>query len=254
MAKGALNTNKATKAFWLIRKRLRFITDSLFRRIYISREDEKRLVDSFHQFYYESVNFGGGIGNLKWMGTDIAKYPTDMWIYQELLNEIKPDVIIEAGTFKGGSALYLANICDMLGKGKIFTIDIDAIKGRPKHKRITYLEGSSTDENLVNKIKKQIKKQDVVMVILDSDHTRAHVLNELRTYHKLVTPGSYLVVEDTSVNGHPIKTYFGEGPMEAVRDFFKENNDFVIDKSREKFLLTANPNGYLRKKTKKNDF
>ena len=170
-----------------------------------------------------------------------------MWIYQEILNEIKPDIIIEAGTYKGGSALYLANICDILGKGKIFTIDIDYVKGRPKHKRITYLRGSSTSETLVNQIKKQIKKDDVVLVILDSNHTKKHVLNEMRIYHKIVTEGSYMIVEDTSVNGHPVKTYFGEGPMEAVKTFFKENNDFVIDKSREKFLLTANPNGYLKK-------
>jgi cephalosporin hydroxylase len=86
-----------------------------------------------------------------------------------------------------------------------------------------------------------------VLVVLDSDHSRDHVLAELRAYAPLVTPGSYLVVEDTNVNGHPVYEAFGPGPMEAVQDFLKERDDFEVDRSREKFLLTFNPGGWLRK-------
>ena len=85
------------------------------------------------------------------------------------------------------------------------------------------------------------------MVILDSDHGKDHVLNELRTYSPFVTKGSYLIVEDTNINGHPVLHDFGPGPMEAVEDFLKENQNFTVDKSKEKFYLTFNPKGYLRK-------
>ena len=113
MKKGALETSRATKAVWLIKKRYRFIRNAIFNRLYVSAENEKAIVDNFHKLYWESVNFGRGIGNVKWRGVEIAKYPTDLWVYQEILNEIKPDVIIEAGTYKGGSALYLADMCDL---------------------------------------------------------------------------------------------------------------------------------------------
>ena len=86
-----------------------------------------------------------------------------------------------------------------------------------------------------------------VLVVLDSDHSRDHVLAEPRAYAPLVTPGSYLVVEDTNINGHPVYEAFGPGPMEAVQDFLKERDDFEADRSREKFLLTFNPRGWLRK-------
>ena len=87
-----------------------------------------------------------------------------------------------------------------------------------------------------------------VIVILDSDHSYAHVLEELRLYAPLVTSGSYLVVEDTNVNGHPVDPDHGPGPMEAVLDFLRESDEFAVDESREKFLLTFNPHGFLRKR------
>ena len=86
------------------------------------------------------------------------------------------------------------------------------------------------------------------MVVLDSDHHRDHVLAELRTYSALVTPGSYLIVEDTNINGHPVRPEFGPGPMEAVDEFLRESPDFAIDPEREKFFLTFNPRGFLRRR------
>ncbi|MFX0133418.1 MAG: CmcI family methyltransferase [Candidatus Hodarchaeota archaeon] len=185
--------------------------------------------------------------NTFYFGIRIEKYPSDLWIYQEIFYEMKPDVIIECGTADGGSTLFIASLCDLLGNGKVISIDIEDKQGRPKHKRILYLHGSSTSEEIVKKVKNLIKDGEKVMVILDSDHHKEHVLNELKIYSKLVTEGNYLIVEDTNINGHPVMPKFGPGPTEAVKEFLKENKNFFIDKSREKFLWTANPNGFLRK-------
>ncbi|NQU73099.1 MAG: cephalosporin hydroxylase [Candidatus Omnitrophica bacterium] len=217
------------------------------RSLYIHPKLEKNIVDQFHKLYYDAFNFGKTWDSTFWLGTTIHKCPFDLWIYQEIIYELKPDAIIESGTFHGGSALFLASICDLVSKGEILTIDIEGKENRPQHKRIKYLLGSSTSEDTVNKVKDFIKNKAKVMVILDSDHSKDHVLNELKIYSNFVTIGSYLIVEDTNVNGHPADSAFGPGPMEALNEFLKENKDFIIDKNKEKFYLTFNPRGYLRK-------
>jgi cephalosporin hydroxylase len=139
-------------------------------------------------------------------------------------------------------------MCDLVNNGKVITIDIEDIKDKPQHKRIKYLLGSSTSKEIVEKIRSLVGNDGKVMVILDSDHSKQHVINELRIYSKFVTKGSYLIVEDTNINGHPVFSNFGPGPMEAVDEFLKENKDFVVDKTKEKLYLTFNPNGYLKRK------
>jgi cephalosporin hydroxylase len=185
--------------------------------------------------------------NISWFGTPVQKNPMDLFIYQELLYQLQPDVVVECGTYKGGSAHFMAHIMDGIGKGRILTIDIEKYPGLPEHPRITYLLGSSTAPEIVSRVKASIQPGERVMVFLDSDHRMTHVLNELRLYHSLVTPGSYLVVEDTDMNGHPILPKAGPGPWEAVEAFLKENRDFQPDASREKLMLTFNPRGYLRR-------
>jgi cephalosporin hydroxylase len=138
----------------------------------------------------------------------------------------------------------------MVGNGKIVTIDIDEMEGRPQHQRIEYLLGSSVSVEIVGQVRKIIHESGNntrIMVILDSDHHKEHVLKELRIYNTFVTKGSYLIVEDTNINGHPVAPQFGPGPMEATEEFLKENQDFIIDKTKEKFYLTFNPGGYLKK-------
>jgi cephalosporin hydroxylase len=202
------------------------------------------LINSFHKHYYESEVWK----NTNWLGYKALKCPFDLWIYQEIIVETKPDWIIECGTNTGGSSLFLASICDFIGNGRILTIDImDAGEQKPVHPRIEYLIGSSTSNEIVDMIKKKIPKTQTVMVILDSDHTKRHVLNELNIYHKLVTKGNYLIVEDTNINGHPVLSDFGEGPSEAIEEFLSVNNNFFNDRDREKFFLTFNPKGYLKK-------
>jgi cephalosporin hydroxylase len=175
------------------------------------------------------------------------KNPLDLWIYQELVSAVKPQLIVETGTAWGGSALFLATVCDAIGSGEIMTIDTIVRSDRPRHDRITYVEGSSTAPETLELVARRADRAAPVMVFLDSDHSRDHVLEELRAYADVVTPGSYLVVEDTNLNGHPVESGFGPGPMEAVHGFLAERQDFAVDVDQEKFFLTFNPSGYLRR-------
>lgn len=185
--------------------------------------------------------------NTTWLGVPLQKYPTDLFIYQEIIFETKPDVIIEAGTYKGGSAYYFASLFDLLGKGRVITMDIKDQPEKPKHPRIEYLLMSSVSGETVRRIKSEIKPEERVMVSLDSNHTEEHVYRELQIYSSMVTKGCYLVVEDTNINGHPVYPSFGPGPMEAVEKFMANNEKFETDRSREKFILTVSPRGYLRR-------
>jgi len=164
---------------------------------------KKRIMAWFHELYYNSRERTWF--NTFWLGTLSQKCPLDLWIYQEIIYELKPDIIIECGTANGGTALFLASICDLVNKGKVITIDIKKIKNRPTHRRITYLIGSSTSWKIVARIKKLIKTHEKVIVILDSDHNKEYVLKEMRIYSKFVTRKSYLIVEDTNINGHPVE-------------------------------------------------
>jgi cephalosporin hydroxylase len=205
--------------------------------------DPVAVVNQFHRLYYDVPDRTWQ--NTSWLGTQIAKCPLDLWIYQELVTRVRPDLIVETGTHKGGSARYLASICDLLANGRVITIDISAEQGRPEHPRITYVRGSSTSPEILSRVNEEAS--GATMVILDSDHTRAHVLDELRAYSPLVTPGSYLIVEDTNLNGHPAYPQFGPGPMEAVEEFLASSPDFLPDPDCEKFFMTFNPRGYLRR-------
>lgn len=185
----------------------------------------------------------------KWLGVRVLKTPQDLWTYQEIITETRPDLIVETGTFKGGSALFLATICDGVGNGRVVSVDINRGHGSslPAHPRFLFLEGSSTDPQTVERIRAEIATGSRVMAILDSAHSQDHVIAELRAYGPLVTPGCYLVVEDTNLNGHPVAPAYGPGPMEAVREFLAEGAPFEVDRSRERFLVTFHPGGFLRR-------
>ncbi len=208
---------------------------------------ERMAVDVFHTIYYDGLPGQGAIfANTYWMGVPCLKCPLDMWIYQEILSKVKPDLVIETGTYLGGSALFIAHLMDILGKGQIVTIDNEVRSGRPSHDRIRYITGSSTDEALIKSIFDDCPMEQC-LVILDSDHSKKHVLEELRLLAPYVSLGSYLIVEDTNINGHPAYSNFGEGPFEAVRAFLKTDSRFTVDESCEKFLMTFNPQGYLKR-------
>ena len=210
-------------------------------------EREKATIDDFHNLYYTGLEGENEIYlRTTWMNVPCQKCPLDLWIYQEIFAELKPDLVIETGTYYGGSALYMAHVLDVLGKGEIITIDISDRAPRPIHPRIRYIEGSSADEDLIRGLLKE-RPDEVRLVILDSDHSRTHVLEELRILSPFVSIGSYLIVEDTNINGHPTLPTFGEGPYEAVEEFLQTSSDFMVDSSREKFLMTFNPRGFLKR-------
>lgn len=208
---------------------------------------ERTVVENFHELYYLGPEGEGTIySRTDWMGIKCQKCPLDLWIYQEIISELRPDLIIETGTCFGGSALFMAHILDLLGKGEIVTIDIDNTLPRPSHPRVTYVHGSSVDATLI-KSALASRPAEVCMVVLDSDHSKAHVLQELNLLSPYVSVGSYLVVEDTNINGHPVLPTFGAGPHEAVEEFLETHKEFMVDETREKFLMTFNPRGYLRR-------
>jgi cephalosporin hydroxylase len=206
-------------------------------------------VESFHKLFYEtSYARREGWSNPRWLGVEALKCPFDLWIYQEILQELKPDWILETGTANGGSALFLASVLDLIGKGQVVSVDIVRKTDWPVHPRLTYLTGSSTSSEVLDDLRRRVSGAGRVLVILDSDHKKDHVLEELHLYSPLVTPGSYLIVEDTNVNGRPVFAGFGPGPGEAVDEFLPSHPEFERDPSRERFLLTFNPGGYLRRR------
>jgi cephalosporin hydroxylase len=206
----------------------------------------RRIDTRFLRRYYEE---GGVLWHTFWMGVPVRKMPSDLWTLQEILFETRPDLIVETGTDQGGSALFMASVCDLIGHGEIVTVDVSSVPDRPRHPRVTYVEGSSTDPAVVESLKQRASAADKVMVVLDSDHSEQHVLGELRMLAPLVSGDCYLIVEDTIVNGNPVEPDYGPGPAEALVRFSPETHGFVVDRRREKFHVTFNRGGYLRRVT-----
>lgn len=191
--------------------------------------------------------------NMWWMGIRTQKNPCDLWMMQQVLFEVQPDFIIEAGTFRGGSALFFAQILDGIGlkDSKVITLDIfDQCREAAEHplwkSHVEFLLGSSTDPKIVEQVKERVAGKKV-LVVLDSVHTREHVLNELNAYAPLVSAGSYVVVEDTSLDLH--LTLDSNGPTAAVKEFLQTDagREFRQDFSREALVLTFNPGGWLKR-------
>ncbi|MCF3108490.1 cephalosporin hydroxylase family protein [Niabella sp. CC-SYL272] len=201
--------------------------------------------------------------NFKWMGRPIIQYPQDMIAMQELIWEIQPDLIIETGIAHGGSLIFYASLLELIGKGEVLGIDIDIrehnrreIEKHPMYKRIKMIQGSSVDEATVNLVREAAAGKGTVLVVLDSNHTHAHVLDELRFYAPLVSLNSYIVVFDTIVENLP-NNYIpgmerpwsiGNNPMTAVDAFLAENDQFEINKDIDnKILISVAPRGYLKR-------
>lgn len=205
----------------------------------------KAVIDQFHRIYYHSPK--STWQNTFYRGVEVWKCPLDLWLYQEILQEVEPDLIIETGTAFGGSGYYLADLCDTFGRGKVVSVDIQSRTGDLSHPRLTFLLGSSTDPEIKKQVLDMLPEGGKTLIILDSGHSRKHVIEELRLWHDAVSKGSYLIVEDSNINGHPVQTKSGPGPWEAIDDFMKENTNFEIDESKHKFFMTLNPRGYLKR-------
>jgi cephalosporin hydroxylase len=189
----------------------------------------------------------------RFLGIPTLQHPFDAWITQEIIAEVKPEVIVESGGFCGGSALLWATVLDQLQPtGRVITIDTeDAMAEASKlplfQARVDFLQGSSIDPAIVSEVKQRARGRST-LVVLDSLHAEGHVAAELDAYAPLVTPGSYLIVQDTVVNGHPIEPDHGPGPFEAVQAFLERDDRFEADRDRERLLFTFNPNGFLRRR------
>ena len=199
--------------------------------------------------------------NFTWLGRPLIQLPQDMVAVQELVWRVKPDLIIETGVAHGGSLIYSASLLELIGgAGRVVGVDIDIrahnraeIEKHPLAHRIQLIQGSSVDRSVIRQVREAARGCERVMVLLDSNHTHKHVLQELRGYSPLVTKGSYLVVFDTLIEDMPgdlIKDRpWGKGnnPKTAVWEFLKKNRRFVVDKDVEaKLLLTVAPDGYLK--------
>lgn len=213
-----------------------------------------------NDFIEESAKYNYSY-NFSWMGLPIIQYPQDVVAMQEIIWSIKPDLVIETGIARGGSLIFYASILELIGKGEVIGIDIDirehnkqAIEAHPLSKRISLIEGSSTSDEVLNKLKELTRDKGVVMVCLDSNHTHEHVLRELELYSPFVTLGSYLVVFDTIIEDMPDHLWENRpwdkknNPKTAVWEFLKTNENFAIDKNvQNRLLITTAPDGYLKK-------
>ena len=199
--------------------------------------------------------------NFTWLGRPIIQFPQDIIAMQEIIWQVKPDLVIETGIAHGGSLIFYASMLELLGSnGEVLGIDIDIRKHNRKEienhsmfKRITMIEGSSIDKSIAKQVWDFAKEKKNVLVVLDSNHTHEHVLKELKLYSSLVAKESYLIVLDTIIEDMP-RNYFpdrpwgkGNNPKTAVWEFLKINDRFKIDKTIEnKLLITVSPDGYLK--------
>jgi cephalosporin hydroxylase len=211
-------------------------------------------------FIRASINSGYSY-NFSWMGRPIIQYPQDMIAMQELIWEIKPDLIIETGVAHGGSIIFYASLMELIGKGEILGIDIDIrkhnrdeIEKHPMAGRIKLIQGSSTSEEVLAQVSKIAQNKSSIMVCLDSNHTYQHVLRELELYGPFVSVDSYLVVFDTIVEELPPELIkerpwgIGNNPKTAVKEFLRSHSEFEINLSIDhKLMISVAPEGYLKR-------
>lgn len=229
----------------------------------IDPADERKVIDRFHEIAYDhqfgffsrGLDFRQAAGDYvpsRWLGIITQQNPNDAWVTQEIIAEQKPDFIVETGTLLGGGALLWATFLEQVNpKGKVLTIDIEDrvtdAKDVPLFGRmVETLVGSSTDPAIVAKVKGRVEGKKILF-ILDSDHSKKHVLEELKLYAPMVEVGGYVLVQDSNTNGHPVVKTFGPGPYEAIEEFLASDDRFVADRSRERFLFSMHPKGFLKR-------
>ncbi len=189
---------------------------------------------------------------MHWMGVTMIKNPLDAWILHEIIYEVKPEMVIEIGSLTGGTTLFLANLLDLIGNGQVISIDLNRERYVPKHKRIIAITGDSHAQPTFEKTS-ELCEGKTVLVIHDADHHKRAVLEDLRAYSKLVTVGSYFVVEDGILDLFAPNSLIGrsgaveEGPLSAIEEFLLNNPHFQTDRRWERYIITYNPRGYLRR-------
>ena len=224
-----------------------------------SKPNTPKLEELTREWFTESLRVKYSY-RFEWMGRPIIQYPQDIVAMQELIWRVKPDCIVECGVAHGGSLVLYASLLELLGAGKVIGVDIEirphnrqAIEAHPMAKRIELIEGSSIEPAIVARVKAAAAGAKRVMVVLDSSHTRDHVLGELRAYAPLVAAGSYVVVFDTVVEHIPQEMIVarpwgpGNSPMNAVHEYLQECDRFEVDRDfDDRYLITVSPSGFLR--------
>jgi len=190
-------------------------------------------------------NFRG----VKWLGQPLWQFPLGAWVLQEVIAELKPDVILETGTYSGGSAYFYASLCDLLGHGEVISLDVSPRATVP-HPRITYVQGSSTDPKILDSLAQRLRHSaaETLLIVLDSDHAASHVEEELEGYAPLVPVGSYIHVQDGVIDELPCFGAARPGPKSAVQSFLLKHPQFTRDREIEtRYLITFHPFGWLRR-------
>lgn len=204
-------------------------------------------------FFLELLNATGNFQRTKWLGKPIMQNILDLWVIQETICELQPKLIIECGTNQGGSAYFYANLFDLMGDGKVITIDVEKMHDLT-HPRIEFIIGSSISDCVISNVREAVSSvHGTVMVILDSDHSANHVSKELELYAPFVTPNSFVLVQDGIMDTLPVlKGTYPPGPISAIRDFLERHPEFEVDAERsQRFLISHHPEGWLRKKISK---
>jgi cephalosporin hydroxylase len=204
------------------------------------------------EFQAALIDHTGNYGNISWLGKPIWQPVLDVWTLQETIFEIKPELLIECGTYKGGSSYFFGDLFELMGKGRVITVDIAKLH-ELSHPRVTYLIGDCASPEIVQQIRAERDKvTGPVMVVLDSDHTAGHVKKELDAYHSFVTPGSFIHVQDGVIDTSPRFAEGRPGPLVAIESFVAEHKEFEVDLVRSnKFLITHHPKGWLRRKSER---
>jgi len=199
-------------------------------------------------FFTELIEKTDNFARTTWLGKPIWQNILDLWTIQETLWEIKPDLLIECGTNRGGAAYYYGQLFDLIGKGRVITIDIEKMHDLT-HPRVEFIIGSSVAEAVVGRVQAAVAAtHGPVMVILDSDHSAGHVSKELELYAPLVSPGSIMLVQDGVIDVLPIFRRGRPGPLPAITSFLRQHPEFERDVERsQRFLITHHPQGWLRK-------
>jgi cephalosporin hydroxylase len=204
---------------------------------------------SLHEaFFTELVEKTDNFSGVTWLGQPIWQNIFDLWTIQETLFEIKPELLIECGTNRGGSALFYAHLFDLMGHGRIVTVDVEKMH-EVSHPRVTFLIGDSVGPDVVGQVRSAVDAaKGPVMVILDSDHSKPHVARELEIYSPFVTEGSFLLCQDGVMDVLPALSNGLAGPLPAIREFLQRHPEFEADVARsERFLITHHPMGWLRR-------
>jgi cephalosporin hydroxylase len=200
-------------------------------------------------YHHDLIAKTGNFASTAWLGTPIWQNVLDLWTIQETLAEIRPALLIETGTNRGGSALFYAHLMDLMGHGRVLTIDIERLH-ELDHPRIEFVHGDSASDAVVERARAAAAAADgPVMVILDGDHARDHVARELELYAPLVTPGSFLLSQDGVIDESPFFRDSRPGPLQANRDFLSRHPEWEHDRERnDRFLLSHHPLGWLRRR------